>query len=121
MNYCVIRDYWLLGSSSVQGRCAQRLKADDESKSLQSRIRGNSFDKLIIITLASRSNLSDWVEPLLIRRLWLSLKDYCTRHVGTLELDEARWPTTRLNKQGASKNQIVSSHNGALKEALCKN
>ena len=45
---------------------------------------------------------------------------YFTRHVGTLELNDACWPTTRLNKQGACKNQTLSDPKGAFRKALCK-
>ena len=37
----------------------QRPRADDEPESLQSCMRCNSFDKLIIITLACRPSLGD--------------------------------------------------------------
>ena len=63
--------------------------------------------KFIIITSASWSGLSDRAEQLFSRRPWLSLEDYCTCHVGTLEPHDARWPTTRFDKHNACKNQTV--------------
>ena len=36
------------------------------------------------------------------------------RHADTLELDDARWFITCLNKQGTCKNQTVIGRNGAF-------
>ena len=86
-----MRDYRLAGSSSALGyayHCPLIQRA--------LRICDNSIDKLIFI------------------KPWLSIEDYCTRHVGTLESNVALWPTTRLNKQVAYKNQSVSSRNSTL-------